>query len=237
MFRVRPENVRFDGNSATRVASIVVVAVVHLAAFVFVSLPATPLRRIRTATMPAAGNDLVVRLLEVHAPTGSVHAKRPAERRSALRRSTRHDARHQKHVAARVAPDAKVHRDEKKATRPLDLSLPGTNHAEPVVGRTLGRARPEPHFRLPGGGHVHGAPHLHLVDPRTQGVAGLVRGLQSLLGVVNPHCIEVDSWRGMTREQRLRRHLTDEAVAHVAERYGCLPPRRHGGPPLVSPGR
>lgn len=42
-----------------------------------------------------------------------------------------------------------------------------------------------PHIRLPGGGHVPGAPHFRMVDPRSQGIAGVIHFIGSLTGALS----------------------------------------------------
>ncbi|MEO8810400.1 MAG: hypothetical protein ABI386_09160 [Rhodanobacter sp.] len=64
---------------------------------------------------------------------------------------------------------------------------------------------------------------FHLVDPRTQGVAGVARALQGLFGVTSAHCIDVEVWRNMTRQERLARHISLEQVEHTARENHCGP--------------
>jgi len=109
---------------------------------------------------------------------------------------------------------------------PLDLALP-----PPAAGYETGGAdfhgrledakRALPVARLPGAGMplVAGLP---FADPKSQGAAGLVRGLQHLFGLPNKHCIDVDVWRNMTRQELLKRHISDQDVERVAAENGCL---------------
>lgn len=87
--------------------------------------------------------------------------------------------------------------------------------------RDQGRSFP-PAVRLPGSGTpiVQG---LHMIDPRMQGAAGVARALQTFFGVTNPHCVDVEVWRGMTTAERLARHISSTQVEHTAEEYHCGP--------------
>ena len=64
---------------------------------------------------------------------------------------------------------------------------------------------------------------FHMVDPRMQGIGGAVRTLQALLGVADPHCVDVEVWRGMTVAEQLARHISSTDVERTAERYHCGP--------------
>lgn len=87
--------------------------------------------------------------------------------------------------------------------------------------------------RLPGSREpVRGAPVIAMVDPRTQGVAGLVRLIGSLTGAVDPHCADVDAWRGMDARERIAHHVDPDAIAATADRYGCAPPPAPPGSPV-----
>jgi hypothetical protein len=110
------------------------------------------------------------------------------------------------------------------------LSLPVSSASDGEahrIGRTLKRRGSAAGPRLPGGEHVHGAPSLRMIDPRNQGVAGLVREIQGLFGVIDAHCVDVDTWRGMTPRERLARHISDAKLERTARRHGCVPPVRH----------
>ncbi len=78
---------------------------------------------------------------------------------------------------------------------------------------------------LPGSG-VAIVPGIRLIDPRTQGVAGVARKLQALFGLPDRHCVDVDTWRGLTTLELLARHLSPDRVEREALEYGCGPPRR-----------
>lgn len=90
-------------------------------------------------------------------------------------------------------------------------------------GNLLRRAMPTPRpIRLPGSSTpiVQG---FHMVDPRMQGVGGAVRMVQALFGVVDPHCVDVEVWRGMTPAEQSVRHIRSTDVERTAERYHCGP--------------
>ncbi len=64
---------------------------------------------------------------------------------------------------------------------------------------------------------------LHMVDPRSQGVSGAVRMLAGLLGATDPHCVAVDSWRSLSTQEMLDRHISPDEVDRVAVEYHCRP--------------
>ena len=84
---------------------------------------------------------------------------------------------------------------------------------------------PSDNIHLPGSSQaiVQG---LHMVDPRYQGIAGAVRVVQTILGAVNPHCLDVDAWRGMSVSELLDRHMSPDQVEKTAEEFHCGPPPR-----------
>ncbi len=79
-----------------------------------------------------------------------------------------------------------------------------------------------PVVRLPGSGTpiVQG---MHMTDPRMQGAAGVARALQSIFGYRNPHCLDVEAWRGMTTREQLARHINPAQVERTAEEHHCGP--------------
>lgn len=77
-------------------------------------------------------------------------------------------------------------------------------------------------IRLPGSG-VAIVAGIHMVDPRTQGLAGAARTLQAMFGVPDTHCVKVDAWRTLSTREMLARHISPEQVQKTAEAYGCLP--------------
>ena len=86
-----------------------------------------------------------------------------------------------------------------------------------------------PRVQLPGAPTRKGAPSLHMVDPRSQGVAGMVRILGSLTGAVDRHCVDLDAWQGMTTEERIRNHVSASGMARVRDEYGCESPAARTG--------
>lgn len=117
-----------------------------------------------------------------------------------------------------------------KDATPQPATAPAVNRASGdqsganyIPGGTLFSDSDEPHpgrVQLPGSG-IAVVPGLHMADPRSQGVAGLVRGLKGLFGVVNPQCYDVDAWRRMSLRELLAHHLTPERVAKTAAEYNC----------------
>lgn len=64
---------------------------------------------------------------------------------------------------------------------------------------------------------------LRMVDPRSQGASGAVRMLAGLFGATDPHCVAVDSWRSLTTQEMLDRHISPNEVDRMAEEYRCKP--------------
>ena len=79
-----------------------------------------------------------------------------------------------------------------------------------------------PVARLPGSGRPIVA-GLRMVDPRSQGASGAVRMLAGLFGATDPHCVAVDSWRSLTTQEMLDRHISPGEVDRMAEEYRCKP--------------
>lgn len=114
-----------------------------------------------------------------------------------------------------------------------------TGHAvaDYVVGGNLFNGRNQPHpsrVHLPGSGAaiVQG---LHMADPRYQGIAGVARALQGMVGAVDQRCYDVDAWRGMSMRQLVAHHLTPARVDQVAARYHCGVARRSHAQDLAEP--
>jgi hypothetical protein len=68
-------------------------------------------------------------------------------------------------------------------------------------------------------------PGIQMIDSRTQGIGGVVRKVQALLGVPDRHCVDVDAWRGMSTRELLDRHISPDQVDGMAAEYNCLPRR------------
>jgi hypothetical protein len=49
-----------------------------------------------------------------------------------------------------------------------------------------------------------------------------VRTLQALLGVPDPHCVDVDAWRTLSTQELLDRHVSPEQVENTAAEYHCF---------------
>lgn len=87
--------------------------------------------------------------------------------------------------------------------------------------------------RLPGGAFVKGAPKLKMIDPRVQGIAGVVRLIGSVTGAVDKHCIDLDAWQGMTPEERIAHHVSRADVARARGEHGCMTGSGGRGTPLA----
>ncbi len=137
------------------------------------------------------------------------------------------------HRSAHVDRSAPIARPTSPA---LNLTLPSQASGYAAGGADFqgqleNASRGLPVTRLPGSAVplVAGMP---FVDPKMRGFAGIARTLQHLFGVPNRHCIDVDVWRNMTRQERLKRHISTAEVDRVAAKNGCLQapvPRRSAG--------
>lgn len=131
----------------------------------------------------------------------------------------------------RVRRRVRVDHSAKPASQPAVTSLLNLGLPPPVVGYEAGGAdfharleaakRALPGARLPGSGLALVA-GLPFADPKAQGAAGIARSLQHMLGVVSKHCVDVDVWRNMPRDELLKRHISDQDVERVAAENGCL---------------
>lgn len=65
---------------------------------------------------------------------------------------------------------------------------------------------------------------IHLIDPRKQGIAAVMRKAQRLFGVANRHCIDVGAWRQLTPQELSERHISLRDVDRMAEKYDCNAP-------------
>jgi hypothetical protein len=91
-------------------------------------------------------------------------------------------------------------------------------------GRLLsgGASMDLPKTKLPGAGNVNGAPQFQMVDPKTQGFGvGVIRFIGAFTGAVDPHCVELEAWRGMTIEERIKRGVSEQDIEKVEQHYNC----------------
>jgi hypothetical protein len=80
--------------------------------------------------------------------------------------------------------------------------------------------------RIPGDSFASHVPRFRMADTRMQGLGGVARAIGSMLGAVDPNCIDLDAWHGMTRAERIEHHLpTDETMQQIADKYHCIAPR------------
>jgi hypothetical protein len=211
-----------------RTTAIAVVLSIHAAVLIMVSRPAQPAAQDTIERPAGAANVLQVRLIDV-APSSPPPAQVMAPSQSGFEARQTHKPRLH-HVAKKPIVMAHPGASASSPSTPgkLSLKLPGRRKTTKdwSVGRSWGaprRAKP----RLPGAGKVYGAPTLHTVDPRSQGVGGVARWITGhLKGAVNPHCVDVDTWRSMSPAELGRRHISPKQVEETARYYGCVPPVR-----------
>lgn len=95
--------------------------------------------------------------------------------------------------------------------------IPGGGFMQRLQQARRGHAAPA----LPGSGRPIAA-GVRMVDPRSQGAAGLVRAIGGFFGAENPACVDVDAWQRMTPRQLGARGLNANDVQQVADQNGCL---------------
>lgn len=79
--------------------------------------------------------------------------------------------------------------------------------------------------RIPGAAAAPGAPHFRMIDPRAQGLAGVIHFIGGLTGAIDPHCLDLEAWRGMTPEERVAHHVGAREMELLEATYECpLPP-------------
>jgi hypothetical protein len=79
--------------------------------------------------------------------------------------------------------------------------------------------------RVPGG-YQPRAPRFKMTDPRYQGAAWVARFVQHyILHAVDSHCVDVNTWLGMSPEEQAK-HASLSEIKQIAEEYGCLEPER-----------
>ena len=80
--------------------------------------------------------------------------------------------------------------------------------------------------RIPGDSFVSHATRFRMTDPRMQGLGGVVRVIGGMLGAVDPNCLDLDAWHGMTPTERIAHHVpSDEKMQKIADKYHCIAPR------------
>jgi hypothetical protein len=79
--------------------------------------------------------------------------------------------------------------------------------------------------------HVPGAdqpraPHFAMKDPRDEGAGAFVKLLRHYFPqMVNSHCVDVNTWQGMSLAEQAK-HASPSEIKQIATEYGCLEPER-----------
>jgi len=101
--------------------------------------------------------------------------------------------------------------------------IPGGGAFQQRAGVQYGRQN----VRIPGNSFLSHALRFSMVDPRTQGFGGFVRSFRSRLGSVDPNCLDLDAWHGMTSAERIAHEVpSEEKMQKIADKYHCIPPRQ-----------
>lgn len=222
------------GNGWKRTVSWAGAISIHAAMFVFITIP--PVQHdVSSAAHPQMsveqvdGSALMVRLIHVsprHASTSDVSSGKPRSRKRPPEVVQPTRVREQAQVSD-VARVSELH----KAGRinSLDLSVPDGEEKQFVVGRDWGRGKAKrPNIRLPGGNAIPGVPHFEMVDPRSQGIAGVIHFIGSLTGAVDSHCLDLDAWQAMTVKERVAHGVSSDDVERIKDNYNCAFSHRRG---------
>lgn len=116
-----------------------------------------------------------------------------------------------------------------EARNPIDLTLPSLPQGGSYApgGRRLSDASEmrRSRVRIPGAKTIHGAPSFQMIDPKMQGVAvGLVRAIGGITGAEDPRCVDLDVWQGMTPEERIKNHISEEDMENIQANHNCGTP-------------
>lgn len=108
------------------------------------------------------------------------------------------------------------------------VPLPGADY---IPGGGVFQQGADAHFsrqnvRVPSDSFVSHAPRFRMTDPRMQGLSGAVRAVGSMLGAVDPNCLDLDAWRGMTPTELIEHHApSEEKMQKIADKHHCIAPR------------
>lgn len=80
----------------------------------------------------------------------------------------------------------------------------------------------DPAPRLPGSATAL-APGVHMVDPRSQGLAGVARFIGWLGGASDPACVELDALGRLTDEERRAQHVSLRDMKRLVATHRCMP--------------
>lgn len=218
----------------SRVAIISVVFLLHIILVAFLLVGPITLKSIPPDTMRAQSNVLILRLNIIPSKRTDSKLLHSAPR---MRPLPQNRAK-RKHIVAKMTPDAGSTPASIQQVPPdlnLNLNLKPTTPTGFAPGASR---RPSPNYsgqniRIPGSSQtVNGMPRFRMIDPQRQGIAGAIRFVGDIFGAANPHCLDVEAWRGMTQKERIASHLdiSDEKIEAVAERYKCLAPLKPGDP-------
>lgn len=198
--------------SGRRIAIHVAVIGVHLAAWLVCFHGTVPEWRSARTPISQRPDRLRVRLVPA--------ALAPAR----MARATHAHPAHAVRAQLRIKPAPVTSPTPALPTHERVMMSPGPTVPDYVAGGGLlhGRSPTSATVRLPGSATpiVQG---FHMTDPRMQGIGGAVRTLQAMFGVTDPHCVDVEVWRGMTPVEQLARHISASDVERTAQEYHCGP--------------
>jgi hypothetical protein len=204
--------------SIPRIGALAATLLLHAGLLASLWAPAVDRPRHASRATATAADALRVRLL----PSPTVVATHPRPTSSVTRRT--HGARAGLPVAPSPLPAPPTSMPSPQVPVPRPIAAAPAPDYVPGSGRFAAPAYGTSNVRAPGhDGPARGAPTIAMADSRTRGAAGVVRFVGGLLGAVDPHCVDVHAWRGMTARERIAHHVDPDGIEATANRYGCAP--------------
>ncbi|WP_243048138.1 hypothetical protein [Dyella sp. RRB7] len=209
--------------SGRRVAIHVVLICFHLGLLMILLRVPDPPRQRSIQESGHARDALRVRLIAMKAPHAVSAIRPPSQPLNQARRASRSYS-HPRPAAQSTPPVKPTPAVPVEPTSTTEEQAPDITHGVGYIsgGTLLGGQPPENMRRpnLPGSDRVI-AQDVHFVDPEKQGVKHVVRTLQHYFGIPDHHCVDVDSWRTLSKQELVDRHLSPEQVGQIAEKYHC----------------
>ncbi|GLQ96130.1 hypothetical protein [Dyella mobilis] len=134
------------------------------------------------------------------------------------------------HVAPAALPETAAAPTPTMPSQLLDTSTPAPAAPGYVAGsngfqQRLRASENASVPNVPGGDFVPGAPRIPMIEERSAG-AMAVHFIGYLFGAPHPHCVDVDTWRGMTPQQLIDAHVSQSDIDRIAAENGCVEPER-----------
>jgi hypothetical protein len=209
-----------------RPCAMALVLIGHIGLLMIMLRPATPSNEALDTVAPNEHDAVQVRLLRrTSAKTSTVIPERGVATPSRPAMPT-HRATRQAQTSNNITPMPPSPDQTPLVLTPAVSSPSGTYVEGGASFQQNLQAAEQPSIEKVPGGHQPRAPRFAMRDPRYQGVAGVVRLVQRLiLHAENPHCVDVNTWAGMSPAEQAQ-HASLSEMEAIAEKYGCLEPER-----------